>query len=270
MSAPAAEGTVSGIERVGSALLVLGGLAAWETLARTATISPTFFPPPTVILGALFELVRNGEVSYHGAVTLGRVVVGFGIGAGAGLLLGLAMGAWPRLHALLDPIVALFHPIPKIAVLPLILVVFGIDESSKIALAALGAFFPMLLNTVAGVRQISPTYFEVARSYGAGRRHTFTRVVLPGSLPLVLTGARLSVNVALMLTIAGELVVAQSGLGEKMWFAWQTMHIADVYAWLFVISAVGLALNRMLAWISRRFMPWSEGVVGVRRRLAIN
>jgi ABC-type nitrate/sulfonate/bicarbonate transport system permease component len=154
--------------------------------------------------------------------------------------------------------VALLHPIPKIAVLPLILVVFGIDEASKVALGALGAFFPMLINTVAAVRHISPTYFEVARSYGAGRISMFTRVVLPGSLPLVLAGARLSINVALMLVIAGELLVAQRGLGQMMWFSWQTMRIADVFAWLVVTGVIGVGLNWGLERFSAWAMPWRD------------
>ena len=134
------------------------------------------------------------------------------LGAGTGLLVGLAMGAWPGLHRQLDPLVALVHPIPKIALLPLILVVFGIGETSKIVLAALGSFFPMLINTVAGVRQINPTYFEVARSCGASHAQTFRRVVVPGSLPMVLTGARLAVNFAVILTMGDMLAPALASI----------------------------------------------------------
>lgn len=245
-----------GVERAGPLLIILGALASWELSARTGLVSATFFPRPSTIGAALAGLVVSGEAFTHAGITLGRTLVGFAIGAGSGLLLGLAMGMWPRLHELLDPLVALTHPIPKIAVLPLILVVFGIDEASKIALGALGCFFPMLINTVAGVRQISSTHFEVARSYGAGQLRMFTRVVLPGSLPLVLAGARLSINVALMLVIAGELLVAQRGLGQMMWFSWQTMRIANVYAWLVVTSCIGILLNWFLAWLSVRLMPW--------------
>lgn len=246
------------LERAGPALTVVTVLAAWELLSRTGLETSLFFPRPTAIGTAVWGLVTSGDMLVHASVTMGRTVAGFGIGAGAGLVLGFAMGAWPRVHAQLDPLVALVHPIPKIAVLPLVLIVFGIDEASKIALGALGAFFPMLINTVAAVRQISPSYFEVARSYGARPVQVFTRVMLPGSLPLVLTGARLSINVALMLVIAGELLIAQRGLGRMLWFSWQTMHIADVYAWLAVTGALGVALNLLLGWISARTMPWRD------------
>lgn len=245
-------------ERLGPLLIVAGTLLLWELLGRAGVVGSIFFPQPSAIAGALVGLIRSGEIAVHVGVTMGRTLAGFGIGAGAGLLLGFAMGAWPRVHAQLDPLVALVHPMPKIAMLPLILIVFGIDEASKVALGALGAFFPMLINTVAAVRHISPTYFEVARSYGAGPVRTFTRVMLPGSLPLVLTGARLSINVALMLVIAGELLVAQRGLGQMLWFSWQTMRIADVYAWLVVTGCLGVVLNWLIERVSSHTMPWRD------------
>jgi len=259
MSSPLPTPTVaSRAERIGPLLSIAGALVLWEVLARTDVVQSIFFPQPTTIAAALWGLIGSGELFVHAGITMGRTLTGFAIGAGAGLLIGFAMGTWPRLHAQLDPIVALLHPIPKIAVLPLILVVFGIDEASKVVLGALGAFFPMLINTVAAVRHISPTYFEVARSYGADAVRTFTRVTLPGSLPLVVTGARLSINVALMLVIAGELLVAQRGLGQMLWFSWQTMRIADVYAWLVVTGCLGVALNWSLESISARTMPWRD------------
>lgn len=248
----------SRIERLGPWLILGGFLLAWQLADLLRETPSVFFPRPSVILTALVGLASGSEVFVHAGFTMGRTLAGFAIGGGLGLMLGFAMGSWPRLHSQLDPLVALAHPIPKIAVLPLILVVFGIDEASKVALGALGAFFPMLINTVAAVRQISPTYFEVAHSYGAGHLRTFTRVTLPGSLPLVITGARLSVNVALMLVIAGELLVAQRGLGQMLWFSWQTMRIPDVYAWLVITGLLGLGLNWALGRFSAWLMPWRD------------
>lgn len=244
------------LERWGPLVSAAGVLATWELLSRTGAISPMFFPPPSSIMVVLAGMISSGELAGDIGITVVRVFIGFIIGAGSGTALGLAMGASPRLGAQLDPWVAALHPTPKIAVLPLILVVFGIGEASKITLAALGAFFPMLINTVAGVRQISPIYFEVARSYGADRRRLFTRVVLPGSLPLIMAGARISINVALMLTIAAELVAAQRGLGQVIWFAWQTLRIEQVYAGLFVTSVLGIVFSVLLEGVARRVMPW--------------
>lgn len=248
------------LEPWGPVVLVTVVLLAWEALSRLGWISPMFFPAPSSVLVTIGHLFATGELATHAGVTIARVLIGFVIGAGSGLLVGLAMGLSPRVRAQLDPVVAGAHPIPKIAVLPLILVIFGIGEVSKIALAAFGAFFPMTLNTMAGVRQISPVHFEVARSYGASRRKLFTRVVLPGSLPLILTGARLALNVALMLTIAGELVAAEEGLGQMLWFGWQTLRIETVYAGLVVISAIGIGFHLALGWLAGLAMPWQRAV----------
>lgn len=258
MSTPTGMPRVRRRERWGPAITLGAVLVVWEALARGALVSPTFFPPPSEIIFALWGITVSGQVFVHGGVTLARVLAGFAIGGGAGLVLGLAMGLWPRVHAQLDPLVALVHPVPKIAALPLILVLFGIGEGSKVVLSALGAFFPMLINTVAGVRQISPTYFEVARSYGATPARLFRRIVLPGSLPLIVTGARLAINVSVLLTIAGELIVAEHGLGQQTWFSWQTMHITEVYAWLAVTSLLGAGLSYLVTATGRRWTPWRQ------------
>ncbi len=253
------------VERWGPALSALAVLAAWELASRTGAISPMFFPPPSSIAVVLWRMLMGGELLVDLGITIARVIAGFVLGAGLGMLLGMVMGSSPRLGAQLDPWVAALHPTPKIAVLPLILVIFGIGEASKIMLAALGAFFPMLINTIAGVRQIPHIYFEVADSYGAGRMQTFARVVVPGSLPLVMAGARISANVALMLTIAAELVAAQRGLGQVIWFAWQTLRIEEVYAGLFVTSMLGITFAYLLERFTRWVMPWRSGVRNASR-----
>jgi NitT/TauT family transport system permease protein len=240
----------------GSILLTLAVLLVWEVLARTDAIPATFFPPPSLIALAVVRLTADGTLASHAGVTLARVAAGVALGASSGMAVGMAMGGSPRLRAQLDPLVAAAHPVPKIAVLPLLLVIFGIGESSKVALAAFGAFFPMVISTMAGVVQISPIYFEVATSYGATPLKRFTRVVLPASLPHVFTGVRLSLNVALTLTIAGELVAAQRGLGQLLWFAWQTLRIDDVYAGIVVIGALGVASNLLLDGVAAWAMPW--------------
>jgi len=138
----------------------------------------------------------------------------------------------------------------------LILVVFGIGEASKIAIVAISTFFPMLINTMAGVRQISPIHFEVAENYGANRFHTFTHVVVPGSLPLIIVGARLSLNTALVLTIAVELLTAREGLGAMIWLAWETFRTEELFASLIVIALLGFSFNRILRYLNQRFLPW--------------
>ena len=182
------------------------------------------------------------------------------LGGIPGMVLGLLMGWSRRLRIVIDPLIAAAHPIPKIAILPLIMIVFGIGESSKVIVVAVAVFFPMLINTMAGVRHIHPIHFEVAQNYGAGLIKVFTRIVVPGSLPMVLTGARLALNIALLLTIAVELVAAQEGLGAMIWFAWQTMRTEELYASLIVIAALGIGFNLLLQSLTKHLIPWRVGL----------
>jgi NitT/TauT family transport system permease protein len=136
------------------------------------------------------------------------------------------------------------------------MIVFGIGETSKVVVVAVASFFPMLINTMAGVRQIHPIHFEVAKNYGASLRKIFTRIVVPGSLPLILTGMRLALNIALLLTIAVELVAAQKGLGSMIWFAWETMRTEELYVSLIVTAILGISFNFLLQTITKYLIPW--------------
>jgi ABC-type nitrate/sulfonate/bicarbonate transport system permease component len=238
------------------AVIVVVALTAWELGVHTGRLSALFFPAPSAIVLTLVQLLTSGELAVNVGATLSRLFLGFALGGLPGLILGLVMGWSRRLRVVVDPFIAAAHPVPKIAVLPLIMIIFGIGESSKVVVVAVAAFFPMLINTMAGVRQISPIYFEVAENYGAGLIKVFTRVVVPGSLSLVLTGARLALNVALLLTIAVELVAAQEGLGEMIWFAWETLRTEELYASLIVIAALGISFNLLLQRLTARLVPW--------------
>jgi ABC-type nitrate/sulfonate/bicarbonate transport system permease component len=232
-------------------------LLMWEWLSQTGRISQLFFPPPTTILKTLIEMILDWTLFVQLKATLSRLLIGFAIGGTAGLLLGLGMGWSPRLRAVLDPLVAIIHPIPKIAIFPLIMIIFGIGEASKVVAIAIAAFFPMLINCMSGVRQLNPVYFEVTNNYGASNWKTFSRVVVPGSLPAILTGLRLAINMAMVITITVELLSAKEGLGVIIWFSWQTLRIEDLYASLVVIGLLGFGINLFLQWLSRKVTPWA-------------
>jgi NitT/TauT family transport system permease protein len=231
-------------------------LSLWEGAARLGIIPRLYFPPPTEIAGALWSSIVRGELGPSLWATLRRVIPGLVLGAVPGLLLGVAMGRSRAVRRIADPFIAAVHPIPKIALLPLLMIILGIGEASRIAVVAIAAFFPMLINSMAGVRRISPLYFDVARNYGASRRKVFTRVVLPGSLPMVLSGLRLSANVAFLVTIAAEIVAADSGLGSLIWLSWEILRVELLYAVLVVISLFGVTLNLTLAGLAHRLSPW--------------
>ena len=237
---------------------VLAMVAAWEVAARAGAVPVLFFPAPSRIFATVVRLAAEGVLAVHLGATVGRTLLGALLGCAPAAFVGLAMGWSPRVRAALDPIVAALHPLPKIALLPLMMVLFGVGETSRVAAVATGAFFPMLLSAAAGVRQISPIHFEVVRSYGGSRRKLFSRVVLPGALPLLLTGLRLSLNLALLIAIAVELVAAEQGLGRLLWIAWETQRTDQLWAGLVVIAALGVGINVSLAVLARRLVLWQR------------
>ncbi|MGQ9682398.1 MAG: ABC transporter permease [Anaerolineae bacterium] len=237
-------------------MLALWLLMVWELAGRARWISALFFPAPSALLMTLARLMADGTLAANLSATLSRVLMGFVLGGIPGLLLGLAMGWSRRLRAIADPFVAAVHPLPKVAMLPLIMVIFGIGEAPKVVVIALAAFFPLLIDTMAGVRQINPIYFEVAKNYGAGVAKVFARVVLPGSLPLVLSGVRQSLNTALLLAIAVEMVSAQRGLGAMVWFGWETLRVEQIYVALAVTAALGVSSNVLLRGLAAFLAPW--------------
>lgn len=239
-----------------AALIALVVLALWEGAARAGWLQTAFVPAPSRVARALGDGMGHEALFSHLLVTLGRVAAGLALGGGAGLILGWTLGTFRRARAVVDPFVAAFHPIPKLALLPLLMLFLGLGEWPKIVVIAAASFFPMLLNTVAGVRQISAVHFDVARVYGATTRRVITRVVLPGSVPMVLTGVRLAANVAFLTAIAVEMVTAQRGLGSVIWLSWQTLQVDMLYATLALIAVFGVALNAALQWAARRGAPW--------------
>ncbi len=237
-------------------LMVILALAAWECAGRWGWISALYFPVPSRIAATIIQLLRSGLLAQALFSTLARVFAGFLLGGVPGLILGLMMG-WSRgLRTALDPIIAALHPVPKVALLPLVLIVFGLGEASNLVIISVAAFFPMVINSMAGVRQIRPLHLEVATNYGASPWKLFTRIILPGSLPMVLTGMRLALNGVLLLTIVVELLVAQKGLGAVMWVARETFRTEQLYASLFLIAALGFSFNFLLQRAATRITRW--------------
>ena len=242
--------------RLLSAISLVVFLLIWELVSRAGFISSTFFPPPTKIWDSLLKLIGNGELATALGATLLRFSAGLVCGSVLGALLGLMMGWWPRLNALLDPFIAAVYPIPKIAIFPLLMIIFGLGEGSKFVAILLSAFFPMLVTSLAGVRQINKVYFEVGQNYGARGTQVLTHILLPGSLPSLMTGLRLSTNMAFVIAISVEVISAKTGLGVLLWFGWQTFRVSELYAVLVVISLLGIAFNYILERLTQASVPW--------------
>lgn len=240
----------------GALAIVVVIVGLWELAVRTHIISGVFTPAPSEIVRELVRGLWGGALLAALKATAMRVGSGLLIGGVAGALFGLVMGASRRLGRLLNPLIAAVHPIPKLSLLPLFMVFFGLGETPRVIVVSAAAFFPMLLSTMAGVRHISSVHFDVARTYGASPRQLLTRVVIPGSVPMMLSGLRLAANIAFLSAIAVEMVAAKNGLGAEVWLAWQVLRLDELFATLVVIASVGVAVNAMIRWLSQRVAPW--------------
>jgi NitT/TauT family transport system permease protein len=238
-------------------LVIAGLLSIWEALVRLGAVSPMLAPAPTVIGGAMAAMLGDGLLLPHLRATVIRLTVGIGLGASVGAALGLAMGWLPLLRRAIDPLVAALHPIPKVAIFPLLIVVLGIGEESKIFAVALTAFFPTLINAMAGVREIAPTHIELARNYGASPFALVRRVLLPGALPMLLTGLRIATSVGFLAAISVEMVASRDGLGALLVNSWQMFRVERVYATIFVIALLGMFNTSLIRRLRHRLVPWT-------------
>jgi len=242
--------------RLTSGVIGLLVLLGWEAASRTAMIPPLFFPPPSEIFATIAHLLASGELTTNIAATLVRLFAGFLLGASAGLSLGILLGLSPSFRRIVDPMIASLHPVPKISLFPLIMIIFGIGALSKSLVVAIAAFFPIVINTMTGVREISPIHFEVASNYGASRWHVFRHVILPGSSPMILAGVRLALNISLSITTSVELIIGQNGLGAMIWLSWQTMKTEKLFAAIFCLALIGIGFRVAVNHLERKLVPW--------------
>lgn len=243
---------------------ISGGIAValilvWEVMAQNGLISPLLAPAPSRVAASLYKSLGDGEMLRHLFATLYRVVAGILIGGSAGIVLGLGMGSYRRLRDIADPFVSAIYPLPKIAIFPVVMALLGIGDASRIAVVSLAAFFPLMISTMNGVMQISPTHLDVARNYGADGARLFRRVVLPASLPTVLGGLRIALNSALHVTIAIEIAGAMIGLGALIWNSWEVLRMDVLYATLVLIMIVGVAFNALVRVLTLSLVPWAIG-----------
>jgi ABC-type nitrate/sulfonate/bicarbonate transport system permease component len=238
------------------ALAVLGLLVVWELFTRVGWVPALFLPSPLGVLRELVEMARSGQILIHVVASLRRLLLGFALGAGAGMSAGVAVGFFSLAEAVGQPLIAATFPIPKIALLPLLILWLGIGETSKVAVIALGVFFPMAINTYAGVRQADPLLIRAAVSFGAGRWSVIRKVVIPSALPMVFAGLKLGAGTALLLLVAAEMIGAESGIGFLVLQAGNLMETTRLMVGIVVLSLLGVLSHWALTWLERRVVPW--------------
>jgi NitT/TauT family transport system permease protein len=233
-------------------------LALWEVAARLAIVSPRYFPPPTAVAAGLAGQVIGGDLGEHLLITVTRLALAFAIAAVPGVLLGLVMGLIRPVRAAVDPFIAFLYPVPKIALLPFLLIILGVGEPAFILTGAISAFFQIVISTMAGVQTMDPRLLEVGRNYGAHGARLLKKVILPAALPSIFTGLRLGLGLALIAIVVVEFITAKSGLGHLVYRHWQMLSTTEMYGAFALVGALGLLLTRGLRGLQERVLVWQE------------
>ncbi len=233
-------------------------LLVWELLLRNGVGDRRFIPAPSDIALRFWQLALDGELFAHTLATIARAAAGFIIGVVPAIAIGLAMAMWRPVRIFFDPLIAVLFPIPKVALMPLVLLAFGFGDASKIAVVALAVFFPVIVNTYAGAANIDKIYWDVAKNYGASNWVMFTRVVFFGALPLIFAGLRIAVAVSFIVLVAAEFVASKTGIGYLIWNSWELLQVDYMFVGIVVIGVIGLVSSAALQELERKCIPWKQ------------
>lgn len=236
----------------------MGLVGAWQWAAATKTISPLFFPAPTDVVATASDMLASGELQHDLAATATRIVLGLGLGVASGVIAGFAMGMSRLLRAALDSTLSALYVVPKLALLPLLLLIFGVGETPTILLVAIAVFFLVWITTMHAVMSVPEGWREAARSFGAGRRQLIRHVFLPASLPQILTGLRLATGTAVLTTVAIEFVQSSDGMGRLIWLSWSLFLPGRMYVGIVVVALLGVAANLVVRLAARLLTPWDR------------
>ncbi|GJI88612.1 MULTISPECIES: ABC transporter permease [Duganella] len=252
-------------------------IAVWQVVAVMGWANPQMLPSPLAVLerwiayllpiqpydaaqGSWLAWAVSGELIVDSLGSLYRVVVGFAIGAALALPLGLLMGARPRVYAWFNPLMQLLRPIPPIAYIPLSILWFGLGNAPAIFLIVLGAFFPVLMNTIAGVRQVDGIYLRAARNLGATGGTLFVRVILPAAVPYILSGVRIGIGTAFIVVIVSEMIAVNNGLGFRILEAREYFWSDKIMAGMITIGLIGLAIDTGVNKLNNYLLRWHRGL----------
>jgi NitT/TauT family transport system permease protein len=251
-------------------------LAMWHVLSQSGVFRPEILPSPWAVaqrwvsyltpqdaLAPHYDWLawlNSSEMLSDVYSSLYRVLAGFAIGAGLALPLGLMMGTNKWVYALFDPIVQFLRPIPPIAYIPLSILWFGLGNPPALFLISIGSFFPLLLNTIAGVRQVDSIYIRAARNLGASPYTLFRRVIIPAAMPYILTGARIGIGTAFIVVIVAEMIAVNSGLGYRILEAREYLWSDKVVAGMITIGMLGLALDLVVMRLNTYLLRWHRGL----------
>jgi ABC-type nitrate/sulfonate/bicarbonate transport system permease component len=242
--------------RLAGLVSILAVLAAVELAVRLGLVNGALVPRPTAVAQRTFEIAASGTLLWPLGNTLYLLFVAY-LGASAiAIMAGLVMGRFPAIRDLLEPTLEAVRPLPKIALLPLLILLLGLGTPMKLTVVGLTAFFPVLINTIQGAKGVDTVLIDTARTFGVGALATLRKIILPAAMPLILAGMRIGLGLALIVVVTTEMVVGTGGLGFLIVDMQRSFKVLDMYAWLVILAVVGLVLNALFVTVERRAIHW--------------
>ncbi|PXW25758.1 ABC transporter permease [Paraburkholderia caballeronis] len=233
-------------------------LLIWEVLVRVGLLDPRFFPSPSSIIEEFFAMSTTPDLWIDIGYTISRMMIGFFLGAIPGVFFGVVMGISKTLRNVLQPIISAIYPIPKIALFPLVMLIFGLGDPSKWVIVAIAVFFQVFMSTLAGVVNIDRIYLDVAKNFHATRWQTYRTIALPASVPYIFTGFQLGMGMALIVVIIAENFGTNHGLGYVIWHSWQIFEVRDMFVALILVSLIGYLLQLGIVKLEQMLIPWKR------------
>lgn len=231
-------------------------LAMWQCASTLRWVNPVLLPAPSAIAPVAATLLVTGEFWGPLVQTLWLLCAGYAVACVSGVLVGLLVGRSERAYCLLEPLIEAIRPLPKPALIPIFFLFLGPGSAMKITMVSLAAFFPVLINTMQGVRGVDRVLLDTARTLGLSSFSLTSKIILPAALPLILAGMRVSLGLGLVLVILAEMLEADSGVGFQVLDLQRSFQVKEMYSWILVLAVVGLSLNSAFEWVEKRLTPW--------------
>ena len=236
-------------------------LLIWESGSRFDPALQPYLPPVSRILSTLGELIFSGQLLSHLMITLSRFLQGYLIAASIAVVLGTVLGYFRLAHSLFEAVIEFLRPMPSVAIIPVAVLLLGIGDAMIVAVTVYASLWPVLINTMDGVRHIERTLIDTGRTFGLNRRKILWQVVVPAAAPYIVTGLRISLSIALILVTTAEMIAGSKGLGFFILDEERSMNSSNMYAGVILVAALGYLLNRVFLLCEARAMNWRRGML---------